>query len=45
MKQKTNDKVAKSNPKLKEPTRGSDDALETLKNTMAMENAKKSAST
>lgn len=44
-KQKTNDKVAKTNSKLKEPTRGSDDALETLKNTMAMENAKKSAST
>ncbi|OBT44637.1 hypothetical protein VE00_04416 [Pseudogymnoascus sp. WSF 3629] len=45
VKQKANDKVAKASPKLKEPTRGSDDALETLKNTMAMENAKKSAST
>ncbi|OBT89723.1 hypothetical protein VE02_01342 [Pseudogymnoascus sp. 03VT05] len=45
VKQKANDKVAKTSPKLKEPTRGSDDALETLKNTMAMENAKKSAST
>lgn len=45
VKQKANDKVAKPIPKSKEPTRGSDDALETLKNTMAMENAKKSAST
>lgn len=45
VKQKTGDKVAKPNPKLKEPSKDSDDALETLKNTMAMENAKKSAST
>ncbi|KFY84417.1 hypothetical protein V500_09334 [Pseudogymnoascus sp. VKM F-4518 (FW-2643)] len=46
VKQKANDKVApKTSPKLKEPTKGSDDALETLRNTMAMENAKKSAST
>ncbi|KFZ05835.1 hypothetical protein V501_07981 [Pseudogymnoascus sp. VKM F-4519 (FW-2642)] len=45
VKQKANDKVAKTSPKLKEPTQGSDDALETLRNTMAMENAKKSAST
>ncbi|OBT65543.1 hypothetical protein VE03_04934 [Pseudogymnoascus sp. 23342-1-I1] len=45
VKQKANDKVAKTSPKLKEASQGSDDALETLRNTMAMENAKKSAST
>jgi hypothetical protein len=43
VKQKAND--PKTSPTLKEPSRGSDDALETLRNTMAMENAKKSAST
>ncbi|KFX98773.1 hypothetical protein V490_02130 [Pseudogymnoascus sp. VKM F-3557] len=44
VKQKASE-AAKTSPTLKEPSRGSDDALETLRNTMAMENAKKSAST
>ena len=45
VKPKINDKVAQTSPKPKELTHGSDEALENLKNTLAMENAKKFANT
>ncbi len=45
VKAKPTDKVAQASTKPKELPQGSDDALETLRNTMALENAKKSANT
>jgi len=36
---------AQDTPKSKRPTQGTDDALQTLKNTLAIENAKKTANT